>query len=94
MAMRIWKGRGRVDGNQAAMVKELRKAGFSVVPGHDDLIVGFANMTLWVEVKNPDGRNTLQPSQEKTIEEFKGAYLVARTAEEVIRWFANNLRGS
>jgi len=83
--------RKRVDANQKQIVSELRQMGFSVEPGHDDLLVGFGGITLWVEVKNPDGKNKLQPSQEKLYEEWKGSYLVARTTEEIVAWFANNI---
>ena len=89
VAVRLY-GR-KVDANQAQIVKELRQAGFSVETGHDDLLVGFANITLWVEVKNPKGRNRLQESQEKLYEEFKGAYLVARSTEEIINWFSKQI---
>lgn len=43
----------RVDDNQPGIVKELRRLGISVEPGHDDLIVGYRGMTYWYEIKNP-----------------------------------------
>jgi hypothetical protein len=48
----------RVDMNQDAIISALRAAGASVeVIGRPvDLLVGFRNSTLLVEVKNPDSR--------------------------------------
>lgn len=85
--------RKRVDANQKQIVSELRQMGFSVEPinGKFDLAIGFGGLTLLCELKNPKGRNRLQPSQEKLYEEWKGSYLVARTTEEIVAWFANNI---
>ena len=79
----------RIDTNQPQIVKDLRKMGFSAEPGHDDIIVGKRGLTLWVEIKNPDG-GRLKSSQKKLLAEFKGAYLVAETTEEIVRWFDDN----
>ena len=81
----------RVDANQKEVVQELRDAGFSVETGHDDCLVGFAGVTLWIEIKNPKGRNRLQPSQEKLWEDWRGAYLICRSADEVMEWFSKNI---
>lgn len=75
----------RNDANQTQIVKELRQLGFSVETGHDDILVGKNGVTLWVEIKTKTGK--LKPSQEKLLEEFKGAYMVAKTTEEIIAYF-------
>lgn len=72
----------RVDNNQSEIVKELRKAGFSVEVGHDDILVGKWGLTAWIEIKTKTGK--LKPSQEKLLQEFKGAYAIARSTEDVI----------
>jgi len=82
----------KVDANQKVIVDELRACGYSVITGHDDLIVGYAGITVWVEIKNPKGRNRLQPSQEKLRDEYRGAYLIARSAEDVIDWFRERVK--
>jgi hypothetical protein len=91
MAMRIYAR--RVDANQKRIVEELRSAGFTVEPinGKFDLAIGFAGISLLCEIKNPKGRDRLQPSQEQMYEEWKGSYLIARTTGEIIRWFAKQL---
>lgn len=73
----------KVDANQPQIVKDLRKAGFSVEVGHDDILVGKWGLTAWIEIKTPDGK--LKPSQERLLEEFKGAYAIARNTEDVIK---------
>lgn len=82
----------KVDANQHVIVDALRQAGYSVVTGHDDLLVGAHGLTLWVEVKNPDGRDRLTKGQEVLLEGWKGAYLIARDAAEVLDWFSRRVR--
>ena len=54
----------KVDGNQAAIVAALRKAGATVVSlapignGVPDLLVGFAGENILMEVKTPKGKHT------------------------------------
>lgn len=79
----------KVDSNQAEIVEELRKAGFSVEVGHDDILVGKWGLTAWIEIKTKIGK--LKESQEKLLKEFQGAYAIARSTEEVIE-IMNSLR--
>lgn len=81
----------KVDENQKEVVEALRKAGRAVLPLHQvgqgcpDLLVSSSEEMWLVEVKSEKGR--LTPAQVKFIEEWTGKeILVARTAEEAIRW--------
>lgn len=76
----------KVDANQSTIVKELRQAGFRVQTGHDDLLVYRNGKLLWVEIKNPDGRNALTEGQKDLSQQFAGSYLVARSTEEILKW--------
>jgi Holliday junction resolvase len=77
----------RVDANQPAIVAELRKAGYSVAPGHDDILVGRDGITLWVEIKDGEKKKTqLKPSQVALLRDWKGAYIVATSAAEIMAW--------
>lgn len=75
----------RVDTNQVEVVEYLRKSGYSVVTGMNDLMVGRRGVTLWVELKSKHGR--LTPAQQELLANYRGAYLVAHTPEEIENWF-------
>jgi Holliday junction resolvase len=78
----------RIDANQPAIVEALRDAGYSVAPGHDDILVGKDGITLWVEVKASEKKKRqLKPSQVALLKDWKGAYIVAASAEEIMGWF-------
>ena len=83
----------KIDANQPAVVDKLRKQGFSVlvVNGDVDLVVGWGGASLLVEVKNPAERGKPNARQERLFEDFKGAYLVAESAEDVMDWFSQNV---
>ena len=75
----------RVDSNQVEVVEYLRKRGYSVVTGMNDLMVGRNGVSLWVELKSKDG--TLTPAQKELVENYQGAYLVAYNPQEIENWF-------
>jgi hypothetical protein len=78
----------RTDHNQKLIVEALRKAGCSVLclNGTIDLLVGKDGRTFLIEVKNKSGRNRLQESQKKLIEEWNGTEIhIVRTVEEALR---------
>lgn len=92
--MAKYRQAAKVDDNQAQIVLELRAIpGVSVQTGHDDLLVGHAGQTYWVEVKRPDQRRkdgewkagALKPAQKALLESWTGHYLVACTSEEILR---------
>lgn len=74
----------RVDDNQAEIVKELRARGFSVQTGHDDILVGYWGMTFWYEIKNINGKNRKQESQEKLESTWRGHYLVVYSLQGIL----------
>lgn len=77
----------RVDANQPAIVEALRKAGYSVAPGHDDILVGKGGITLWVEIKDGEKKKSqLKPSQVALLKDWRGAYIVATSEEEIMAW--------
>ncbi len=69
---------GRVDANQAEIVKKLRELGVSVwilsSLGHvPDLLVGYGGITLLLEVKNKDGRGVkLTEAEQKFFDTWRG----------------------
>ena len=75
----------KVDANQSEIVAALRKAGYSVEVGHDDILVGYQGKTYWYEIKDPEKlfRNDgtfragqIKDSQYKLQGEFKGHYKI------------------
>jgi Holliday junction resolvase len=83
----------RIDKNQKEIVEKLRKWGLSVTStatihkGFPDIIVGFSNLNLLVEIK-ADKNSKLTPHQIDFHREWKGEIMVATTAEEILlRYF-------
>lgn len=86
----------KIDANQPEIVEELRKRGFSVETGMDDLLVGKHGLTKWYEIKNPDcvsrrsgkildsAKKKHQIELEKT---WKGHYKIVSSVEEIIHDF-------
>ena len=83
------KHAGKVDLNQAEIVKALRKAGASVLSlsslgqGVPDLLVGLGSGLWMIEVKGPKG--TLTPDQIEFIDAWPHAVHIARTPEDALR---------
>jgi hypothetical protein len=86
--------RGRIDGNQAQIVRALRQVGATVLSladmgeGCPDLLVGFRGFNLLLEVK--DGNSS--PSDQRLTEDQKrwhaiwsGQVCVVRSAEEAVK---------
>ena len=80
----------------------LRSAGFSVELGHDDILVGYAGKTYWVEIKDPDKTlnkdgswraGAIKPSQIKLQNEWKGAYLIATSFEQIVDYINGENHG-
>ena len=75
----------RIDGNQRAIVDTLRKIpGVTVATNHDDILVGYRGFTYWYELKDRTGRNRLQPSQQKLIDQWKGHYEVVHDVDQIL----------
>ena len=85
--------RGKVDGNHAAVVSELRGLGFSVVSladiggGVPDLLVGAGAHNFLFELKDPaqpPSKRVLTPDQRTFFAEWKGQVRKVTTTEEIV----------
>lgn len=79
------------DRNQAAIVKQLRAAGATVVPCHTvgkgfpDLVVGYRGVNYLIEVKDPDQpkhRHELTPQQVEFHRDWRGQVAKVFTVQE------------
>ena len=82
--------RGRVDQNQAALVRVARQLGASWVSlanlgaGVPDALVGFRGRTVLVEVKTPTGK--LTPDQEQFLTTWRGEpVVIVRTIDDLVK---------
>lgn len=82
--MSKWVRHKRIDANQPEIVKELRKIGYSVELGHDDILVGHKGRTYWYEIKTGP-KADIKPSQTKLLKEYKGHYKIAWSTEMIIK---------
>ncbi len=92
--------RARPDRNQPALIKDLEALGMSVVDlsgvgrGCPDLLVGWKNVSLLVEVKDPmqpRRKRDLRDSQKTFFAEWQGGEAIrAETAVDVLDWFCLN----
>ena len=78
----------KVDANQPAIVKELRKLGYSVEVGHDDILVGWKGKTYWFEIKVSE-KAKIKDCQQDLINEWKGHYKIVWTTEMIIKEIAS-----
>jgi len=80
----------RTDLNQAAIVEALRRAGCSVQIlagvgfGCPDLLCGFHEKNILIEVKNPSGRCDLTPAEMTWISSWRGQVSICRTPAEAL----------
>lgn len=75
------------DSNEAEIVTALEAAGAQVerLDRPVDLLVGFSGQTFLMEVKDPAGRNRLQPGQAQFIRDWSGGpVVVVRSIEEAL----------
>ncbi len=85
MEANIFKYRinAKIDENQKAIVKDLRKLGISVEVNHDDILCGYKGKTYWFEIK-VNAKSPLKPKQLKLLDEFKGHYSIVWTLEQIL----------
>ncbi len=84
--MSKWRRAAKNDANQKEIVAALRDIpNVSVETGHDDLLIGHKGVNYWIEVKNKDGRNRLQESQKKLLDDWNGQYAVASSLDEILK---------
>jgi len=82
----------KVDENQPGIVDDLRKLGYSVEVGHDDLIVGHARRTYWYEVKTVDcldkhgniKESSKREDQKRLDREYKGHRRYVTCTEDIL----------
>ncbi len=86
----------KIDANQPAIVEGLKKRGYSVELGMDDILVGKDGATRWYEIKNPDcvSRKTgdildsaKKPHQIELEKTWKGHYKIISSIEEILNEF-------
>ena len=84
----------KVDKSQEPIARALEQLGVSVERGHDDLLIGWAGKTYWVEIKNPDAvsRKTgqirpseLTDSEKERLMHWKGSYHICWSLEQVLK---------
>lgn len=73
------------DGNEPLIVDELQKHGFTVeqLDKPVDLAISRHDRTWLAEVKNPEGRNKVEPAQERFFARWPVAVPIFRTVEDV-----------
>lgn len=85
--------RAKRDGNHTEIVRRLREAGRTVVELHRvgggvaDLLVAWPGGVVLLEVKDPTGRNRVEPSQEEFRAAWRGprgSYVVVRSVAEAL----------
>jgi hypothetical protein len=91
---RVNRRAARTDDNQKAIVEELRShPGVKVMPGMDDILVGYKGKTFWYEVKNPNAISKrtgellcskVKAGQKVLAEEWTGHYKLVTTVEEIL----------
>jgi len=83
----------RADRNQPQIVRDLRRAGFSVQSLHTvgdgcpDILVGHQGMNWLFEIKNPEqppSKRKLSPDEKDFFEEWKGQINIIHHADEAI----------
>ena len=86
--MSKYRQAARTNANQSDIVDDLRRMGYSVEVGHDDILVGRWGKTYWFEIKTGP-KAKIKDSQEKLLEEFKGHYSIVWTTEMIIEEINN-----
>lgn len=90
--------RGRTDGNQQKIVKELRQYGCSVQPlsnvgdGCPDVLVGFRGVNYLFEVKDPTQKPSarrLTPDEKKWHSSWSGQSFVIETSADAIEYIGS-----
>lgn len=91
--MSKFRRNARIDNNQPEIVKTLRKLGYSVVVGHDDILVGYRGKTYWYEIKEESlaskktGQirpSALKDDQKKLLANYKGHYKVVWNVQQIM----------
>ena len=90
----------KIDNNQPDIVKELKRAGFSVSVNHDDILVGYQGRTFWYEIKSEEAtsrktgkilESKIKASQKKLRAEWRGHYKIVSSFEQIFNDVFNQL---
>lgn len=92
--MAKYRQAAKIDANQPQIVEQLRKLGYSVETGKDDILVGYQGKTFWFELKDPEKAlskktgeildSQIKPSQKKLNTEWKGHYRIVHSIEQIL----------
>ena len=83
----------RTDTGQQAIVKALRKRGYSVITNMDDLLIGHNGVNYWIELKRPESRSKrtgeilpsfIKEGQKELLRTYKGQYALCTCLEDII----------
>jgi len=88
--------RSKIDTNQQAIVKALRRIpGVTVEVSHDDILCGRNGVTYWFEIKEPEkclskktGKlliSALKPSQVELLDKWTGHYSVVWSLDQILK---------
>lgn len=92
--MHYRKHRSKIDNNQNAIVKALRKIpNVTVAVNHDDIIIGSGGTNYWYEIKEQDPykkdgelkKGALKDSQIKLQNEWQGHYSIVWTLDQILK---------
>jgi hypothetical protein len=100
--MRKHRQDAKVDANQPGIVSKLRSIpGVTVELNHDDILVGYRNLTFWYEIKNPElacdkngkiRESAIKPDQKRIRAEFTGHYKIVSSFEEIWEDIQNTIK--
>ena len=91
--MSKYRQAAKVDKNQSEIIKMLRQIpGVTVIPGHDDILVGHRGKTYWFEIKRPGtvGKNgniresAIKESQKLLRRNYTGNYQIVWNIEQIL----------
>ena len=83
----------RIDDNQQQIVKDLRKLGYSVITGMDDLLIGHNGRNYWIELKRPESRSKrtgeilpsfIKEGQKELLATYRGQYAIVTSLDEIL----------
>jgi len=84
----------RTDENEKHIVSDLRKLGYQVEVGHDDILVGANGVNYWFEIKQEKhvskktgkiNESAKKKSQIRLESEWTGHYKIVSTLEDILR---------
>ena len=82
----------RTDQNESDIVKDLRKLGYSVITGVDDILCGSRGLTFWYELKSENAldkngkvrEKKVRDSQKKIRAMWNGHYKIVSSLDQIL----------